>query len=36
MYRRYLTLRETAEPSLQPQVVKARTELARIERERIQ
>jgi tetratricopeptide (TPR) repeat protein/TolB-like protein len=35
-YRRYLTLRENAEPSLQPQVVKVRTELARIERERIQ
>ncbi len=34
-YRRYLTLRENAEPSLQPQVVKVRTELARIERERI-
>jgi serine/threonine protein kinase/tetratricopeptide (TPR) repeat protein/TolB-like protein len=31
-YRRYLTLRENAEPSLQPQVIKVRTELARIER----
>ena len=35
-YRRYITLRENAEPSLQPQLVKVRTELARIERERIQ
>lgn len=35
-YRRYLTLRADAEPSLQPQVVKVRTELARIERERLQ
>ncbi|MDB4871153.1 MAG: protein kinase, partial [Gemmatimonadales bacterium] len=35
-YRRYLTLREKAESSLQPQVVKVRTELARIERQRIQ
>jgi serine/threonine protein kinase/tetratricopeptide (TPR) repeat protein len=35
-YRRYLTLRDNAEPSLQPQVVKVRTDLARIERERIQ
>jgi tetratricopeptide (TPR) repeat protein len=35
-YRRYLTLREDAEPSLQPQVVKVRTELARIEHEAIQ
>ena len=35
-YRRYLTLREDAEPSLQPQVVKVRTELARIESERTQ
>jgi len=35
-YRRYLTLRENAEPSLQPQVVKVRAELARIERERIE
>ena len=35
-YRRYLTLRENAERSLQPQVMKVRTELARIERERIE
>jgi serine/threonine protein kinase/tetratricopeptide (TPR) repeat protein len=35
-YRRYLTLRDDPEPSLQPQVAKVRSELARIERERLQ
>jgi hypothetical protein len=35
-YRRYLTLRDDPEPSLQLQVAKVRSELARIERERLQ
>ena len=35
-YRRYLTLRENAEPSLQPQVAKVRDEVGRIEHQRTQ
>ena len=34
-FRRYLTLRDDPEPSLQPQVARVRSELARIERERL-